>query len=289
MSYTSGAYTISGDNSSLYAPLVAAAQYAAYENSIARQITTVLDMPENSGKVVQVPVWSHATYDFTAEGSIANFGNTTTSSQNITLQEIVVAHRVTDMLRDSAFNDVLAQLGDQSGRAVAEGMDVQVFNQFTNFDTDMAGGANVAITTDTIIKGVAQLRAQKLTGPFVCVLHPMQAYNIKKQLTYVGSQLAPAASVASNQVFTTGYLGTIAGVDIYESGLITVNGSGDAVGALFSPRALAHSMRGGIRLETMRQAAYRATDLVITAVSGATTLRTNFGVKITSDATFGTY
>jgi len=70
---------------------------------------------------------------------------------------------------------------------------------------------------------------------------------------------------------------------------ITVNGSGDAVGALFSPRALAHSMRGGIRLETMRQAAYRATDLVITAVSGATTLRTNFGVKITSDATFGTY
>ena len=46
-------------------------------------------------------------------------------------------------------------------------------------------------------------------------------------------------------------------------------------------------MRGGIRLETMRQAAFRATDLVLTAVAGATTIRSNFGVKVTADASYG--
>lgn len=282
-------YSSTGLNSDLYAPLVAAAQYAAYENSLARQITTVFDMPENSGKVVQVPVWSHVSYSTPDEGAIADFGNTATTSANITLSEIVVAHRVTDMLRDSAYNDVLAQLGDQSGRAIAEGMDVQVFNQFTNFTTDVGGTPNLAISTDTILRGAATLRAQKLTGPFVAVLHPLQSYNVKKQLTYVSQNVNPAASDAANRVFNTGYLGSIAGVDIYESALIPVNGNGDAVGAIFSPLALAHSMRGGIRLETMRQAAYRATDLVLTAVAGAQTIRSNFGVKITSDATFGMY
>jgi hypothetical protein len=282
-------FSSTGINSDLYAPLVAAAQYAAYENSIARQVTTVFDMPENSGKIVQIPVWSAVSYTTPEEGAQATFGNTATTSQNITLSEIVVAHRVTDMLRDSAFNDVLAQLGDQSGRAIAEGMDVQVFNQFSNFDSDVGGSGNVVISTDTILKAAATLRAQKLTGPFVAVLHPAQAYNLKKQLTYVGSGYAPAATDAANRVFNAGYLGSIANVDIYESGLIHVNGStGDAVGAVFSPMALAHSMRGGIRLETMRQAAFRATDLVLTAVSGATTIRSNFGVKVTADASYGT-
>lgn len=281
-------YSNSGLNSDLYAPLVAAAQYAAYENSLARQITTVFDMPENSGKVVQIPVWSHVGYSTPDEGVQATFGNTATTSATITLGEIVVAHRVTDMLRDSAFNDVLAQLGDQSGRAIAEGIDTQVFAEFANFSTDVGGSANLAITTDTILKGAATLRAQKLTGPFVAVLHPAQAFNLKKQLTYVSSGYAPAATDAANRVFNTGYLGSIAGVDVYESALIPVDGtSGDAVGAIFSPMALAHSMRGGIRLETMRQAAFRATDLVLTAVTGATTIRSNFGVKITSDASFG--
>lgn len=278
-----------GLNSELFAPLVAAAQFSAYENSIARQVTTVFDMPANAGKVVQVPVWSTVTAGTPEEGNAASFADTNTTSASITLSEIVVAHRITDMLRDSANGDVLAQLGDQSGRAIAEKMDGQVFETFAGFDeAAKSGTANLAITTDTIISAASQLRARKLTGPFVCVLHPAQAYNLKKQLTYVGSGFAPAATSAAENVFQTGYLGSIAGVQVYESGLISVDGtSGDAVGAIFAQNAIGHSMRGAIRLETQRQAAYRATDLVLTAVAGAATLQAGFGLKITSDASFG--
>ena len=63
------------------------------------------------------------------------------------------------------------------------------------------------------------------------------------------------------------------------------DGSGDAVGGVFAPGAIAHAMRGAINLESQRQAALRATDVVLTAASGAAVINGAFGVKLTADAT----
>lgn len=267
-------------NSELYAPLVAAAQYAAYEQSIARQITTVFDMPANAGKVVQVPVWGAVSATTPEEGNAATFADTDTSSKNITLTEKVVAHRITDMLRDSAYNDVFAQLGDQSGRALAEAMDAEAFATFADFSSDL-GSDSTEITADTIFKAAATLRGRKLTGPFIGVFHPGAIYNLKKTLTATTSY-QNATQTASN-VMGGFYVGTIAGVQIYESALVPAGISTSAVNGVFVPQAIGHSMRGSIRLETMRQAAYRATDLVLTAVSGAVVLQPTFGVKVTAN------
>jgi hypothetical protein len=48
-------------NSELYSALVTQAQYAAYEQSVARQLVTVFDAPLNTGKTLQVPVWAGIT------------------------------------------------------------------------------------------------------------------------------------------------------------------------------------------------------------------------------------
>ena len=285
----SALYNNTSINSELFAPLVAAAQYAAYENSVARQLATVFDMPANSGKVVQVPVWSSITAMSPEEGQIVDsdgttsiFANTNTSSVNITLSEKVVAHRITDMLRDSAYNDVMAQLGDQAGRAIAEAMDAELFATFADFTSDI-GSTSTEVTADTIFRAAATLRSRKLTGPFYAVLDPRTAYNLKKTLTATTSY-QNATSVADN-VLSNFYIGQIAGVQIYESALVATDGSVStaAVNAVFAPQALAHSMRGSIRLETQRQAAYRATDLVLTAVSGAAVIQPTFGVKLTAN------
>jgi hypothetical protein len=266
-------------NSELYAPLVAAAQYAAYENSVARQVSTVFDMPANSGKVVQIPVWSSVSATTPEEGNAATFADTNTTSQNLTLTEKVVAHRITDMLRDSAYNDVLAQLGDQAGRALAEAMDAELFAEFANFTDDLGTSGKELVVAD-LFSAAAYLRANKLTGPFYAILHPGSAYNIKKSLTATSSY--QQATTAGDNVFGGFYLGTIAGIACYESALVSV-ATNDATNAVFAPQAIAHSMRGSIRLETMRQAAYRATDLVLTAVSGAKVIQPTFGVKLTAD------
>jgi hypothetical protein len=213
------------------------------------------------------------------------FSNTNTTSVNITLGEHVVAHRVTDLLRDSAYGDVLSQLGDQSGRAIAESMDSEVFSLFTNFD-EIGPGANVAVTVSHIMKAAATLRDRKLTGPFVAVLNPKQAFALKRELALAGGNNIPALSNVGENTLTQGFIGSVAGVQIYESGLVSVDGSGDAVGAVFSSQAIGHSMRGAINLETQRQASFRATDVVLTAVAGASVIESTYGLKITSDATF---
>ena len=273
------AYNNTFVNSELFAPLVAAAQYAAYENSVARQITTVFDMPANSGKVVQIPVWSAISAGTPDEGEAATFQDTNTSSVNLTLSEKVVAHRITDMLRDSAYNDVMAQLGDQAGRSIAEKMDAEAFAEFANFTDDLGSSGKELVVAD-LFAAAAYLRSNKLTGPFYAVLHPGSAYNIKKSLT--GTSSFQQATTAGDNVFGGFYLGTIAGIACYESALVNTS-SNDATNAVFAPQAIAHSMRGSIRLETQRQAAFRATDLVLTAVSGAKVIQPTFGVKLTAD------
>lgn len=269
-------------NSELFANLVGAAQYQAYESSIARQLVTTFDVPANAGKIVQVPVWDAVSATLITDESAASAADTNTNSQTITLAEHVVYHKITDVLRDSAYSDVLSQLGDQSGRAIAESMDKQVFNLFTGF-SEAGPGAGAELTVDHILKAVASLRSSKLTGPFYAVVNPKVAYALKKELAITTG--AAALSNLGNQILTAGYIGTIAGVQIFESGLVSIDGSGDAVGAVFAPNAIGQAMRGTIGLETQRQAAARATDLVLTANAGAAIINANYGLKLTADAT----
>lgn len=278
-------------NSELFSKLVGAAQFAAYENSVARSIVTVFDFPANAGKVVQVPSWASISAELIADESAATAKTTNTSSIDITLKEHVVYHQVTDMLRDSSYSDVLSQLGDQSGRAIAESMDSQVFGLFSSF-TEAGPGAAGELTPDYLLKAAATLRSAKLVGPFYAVLHPKQAYAIKAALTmqtgYDGTNAVTnyaAPSLLGNNVLGGYYIGSIGGITVLESALVSVDGNGDAVGAVFAPAAIGHAMRGSIALETERRAAARATDVVLTAVAGAAIINSGYGVKLTSDAT----
>jgi N4-gp56 family major capsid protein len=283
MSYPSN--NNSNINSELFAPLVVQAEYAAYENSVARQLVRVYDVPMNAGKVVQVPVWASISAELITDEAAATAKTTNTTAPTITLAEHVVYNQVTDMLRDSAFGDVMSQLGDQSGRAIAESIDTQAFGTFGSLSSDL-GSTSTTLTAELILKAAATLRARKLTGPFVAVVHPNCAYDIKKQLTYVSQTNVPALSDIGNSVLGNFYLGTIANVQIFESPLVAADATGGATAftnAVFAPNAIGHAMRGGIDMNTLYLPAARATDVVLKAVAGAGVLQSTFGVKITAE------
>lgn len=276
-------------NSELIATLIGAAQYQAYESSVARQLVTVFDLPAGAGKTVQVPVWSSVSAELITDESAATAKDTNTSSASISLAEHTVFHRITNMLRDSASSDVFAQLGDQSGRAIGESLDTQVFSLFddvsgnTAIITNAVGTAGSDNTAEDIMKAVAILRSNKVTGPFYAVLHPKQAFGIKKALTATTSY--QNATAAGNEVLSMGFIGELAGCRIFESALVPVDGSDDATGAVFAPSAFGHAMRGGIDLQSQYQAAARATDLVLTGVAGAQILNPLHAVRVVGDAT----
>lgn len=269
-------------NSELFASLVTAAQYQAFEASVARQIVTVFDAPLNSGKNLQVPVWASIAAQVISDESAATAKDTNTTSVSIGLTEHVVYHSVTDMLRDSAYSNVMTQLGDQSGRAIAESMDAQVFGLFSGF-AEAGPGANNELTLADILKAGATLRGRKVTGPMFAIIRPEQAFEIKKAMSTVNGYVA--GSNLQNRMLDGYTLGTVGGITIIESALLTVDGSGDAVGAVFAPGAIGHAMRGSLEMETQRQAAARATDVVVKATAGASIINALMGVKLTADAT----
>jgi len=268
-------------NSELFTALLGDAQFAAYENSVARQVVTALDYPQNAGKVLQIPVYASISASDLSEGTAATAANTNTTSVSLTLAEIGTYFQVTDMLRDSAQRDVIGDLGFQAGRAIAEKMDTGVFANFSSFD-EIKSNVNAEVTVDDILKGVSELRSRKLTGPFYCILHPGVAYQIKKELSNAGAATIPALSNAGNTVLSQFYVGQLAGCVIIESALVATSGN-NAVNSVFTPMALAHALRGGVRMETQRQASARATDIMMTAVQGSAILNQQFGVKLTGN------
>lgn len=275
-------------NSELFTNLLAEAQFAMYENSIARQLVTPFTFPANSGKVMQVPVYAAVTAGDLTEGSAPSAADTNTTSVSITLGEVGTYFQVTDFLRDSAQRDVIADLGAQAGRAIAEKMDTDVFALFNSISASV-GTEDSAITVDNIMEAIATLRQAKVTGPLSAVVGPRQALQLKKALYNAGGTVATANNYGAS-ILERGFIGTIGGCSVYESALVKQDLDTDSdaelnsVGAVFSPTALGHAIRGGVVMEDQRQAAARATDIMMSVVKGEAILQNSHAVKIVGSA-----
>jgi N4-gp56 family major capsid protein len=275
-------------NSELFTRLLADAQFAAYENSIARQIVTAFDYPANAGKVLQVPIWASVAAASLTEATAPSSADTNTTEATITLAEIGVYFKVSDLLRDSAERDVISDLGINAGQAIAEKMDTDVFALFNSFSSS-EGTEDSALTVDNIFNAVAKIRANKVTGPLFGVVGPRQALQIKKALYNAGGTVATSSTLGS-AVLERGFIGTIGGCSLFESSLVKSDLDTDTdtelnmVGAIFAPTAIGHAMRGGINMETQRQAAQRATDVMMTAVVGQAILQNGHGCKLIGSA-----
>jgi N4-gp56 family major capsid protein len=279
-------------NDEFYANFVTQAEFAAYEMSVARELTTVFDIPLNNGRIAQVPIWGQGTAQLITDEAAATARNTTSTSALITLAEHVYYSQVTDMLRNSAYNDVMSQLAEVSGRSIGESFDSDAFSKFDGFYSDI-GSTTTELTVNLILQAAATLRSRKVMGPYYAVVHPAQAYNLKKQLTTTlpysgasGNTQLGAISDVGNQALFSGFVGSIAGCTIYESAMVTAVTTGGATayrGGVFAKTGLGIAQRGGLNLQTLYLPQQRATDMVVTAVAGASVLQSTHGVAITAD------
>jgi len=266
-------------NSELFQDLLVQSQFALYENSIARAVTTVFDYPVGAGKQVSVPIWAGITSAKPGEGVAPASADTNTNSKLITLEEHVVYAEVTDFLRDSAQESVISALGNQSGLALAEGLDKELINLFGSASlTQEVGEFADELTVQKLMDAAARIRANKYSGPLFAVVNPRIAYQMKAVLT--ATTAYTAISDIGNQALTNGFVGQIAGITILEHANVTVDGLGQSVGCVFAPTAFGLAQRGGVSMEEQRNAAKRSTDVVLTAVAGAGILRPELAVKI---------
>jgi len=278
-------------NDQFYANFVTDAEFAAYETSVSRQLCRLFQIPMNAGRIAQVPIWGQGSAQLITNEGAATARDTTSSEALITLKEHVYYSQVTDMLKDSAYGDVMSQLAEVSGRAIGESLDTMAFGEFSSFSSDI-GSTTTELTTELILKAAATLRAAKVMGPYYAVVHPNAAFYMKKTLTQVlpysaATGLANPSNVG-NQVMVSGVIGSIGGVTVVESPLVAAVTTGGATAyrcGVFAPSGLGIAERGGLSLTQLYLPQSRATDMSVVAVAGAAVLQSTHGVAITAEGT----
>ena len=274
------AATTSSTLDDLFANIIAAARFTAEEESLMMGLVTMSNIGDEAGKTIQVPKYPAVTAADLTEGTDMSSSTVSTSSVTITVGEVGAQVVLTDVAAMGAGNPA-EELGTVLGNSIATKIDTDLIALFDGFSTAL-GGAGTEITVADIFKAAATLRNNKAQGDIFAVVHPFQAYQLKANLTNTFAN--PNGGDAQNTAMVNSYVGTIAGVDIYESSNITVDGSDDAKGAVFSREALAIAMKRDFQIETQRDASLRAFELNATAVYGVGELDDTYGVEMLFDS-----
>jgi len=274
--------TTSSTISELYTEIVAEALFVASEQSIMRNLVknyTII----GGGKSVEVPIYGTVSASAVAEATDLSNTAVNPTSVTITASEVGVMTTLTDLARNSASRNVAGDIGRLFGEAIARKMDSDLSGLFTGFSTQKGGGAGVELTIQDLFEAGTELRTANAPGPYYGVFHPKQIFNVKKALTntFAGTSNIPDLG---NEAMRAGFVGQIAGIQIFESSNVAVDGSDDSIGGVFSQDALGLAMMQDLKIEAQRDASLRADEIVATAVYGVGELHDSYGVKLTADS-----
>lgn len=278
------AYTSNSSLQHLISPIVQEALFVASERSIMRGLVRNYTVPMNNGKVYQIPKYGTETAVALTEttdmaGTAADV-TVSTGVSNITLSEIGIMTVLTDLARNTSESNVIADLGKLFGEAIARKIDQDLIALFSGFSTSF-GAAQDEISVASLFKASAQLKSNAVPGPYYGVFSPKAIYSVKSSLT--NTFVNPNAGVLQNQAMVEGYVGRIAGIDIFETSNVVQESATNAVNAVFSRDALGIAIMQDLRIATQRQESKRADDVIATAVYGVAELHDSYGIKILGD------
>ena len=264
----------------LFVNIIAQARFTAEEQSLMMGLVTQYNIGAQAGKTIQVPKYPAIAAADLTEGTDMSSTTVSTSSVSVTVGEVGAQVLLTDLAAMGAGNPA-DELGTVLGNAIATKIDKDLIALFDGFSGSI-GAAGAEISVADLFKAAATLRANKVTGVINAVVHPYQAYALKANLTNTFAN--PNGGDLQNEAMRNGYVGTIAGINVYESANVEIDGAGDAKGAVFAPDALAIAIKRDFNIEPQRDASNRAFELNATAIYGVGELDDSFGVEMLSDA-----
>jgi len=276
--------TTSSTLSELFTNITQEAIFTFQETSVMRPLVTLYPIV-GSGKTVEVPVYP--TIAAAAVNEATDLSNTAVNptSATITASEIGVMTTLTDLGANSASRNVGADIGKLFGEAIAKKVDTDLVNLLDDFaSASDQGGAGTELTADLLFKAQAILRTANVPAPYYGVFHPKALFNLKKTLTQAGyAGTATAISDIGNEALRNGYIGRIAGIDVFENANITIDAYDDSYGGVFHPASLGLAMKEEFKVESQRDASLRATELVASIVYGVGVIKDTYGVTVRTD------
>jgi hypothetical protein len=277
--------TTSSTLSELYTEIIQEAIFTFQETSVMKPLVTTYSIT-GQGKQIAVPVYPAISATAVNEGTDLSNTAIDPTEATITASEVGVMTTLTDLARDSASRNVASDIGKLFGEAIAKKVDADLVGLFSSFSSDI-GSASTELTAELLFKAQATLRALNVPAPYYGVFNPKAVFNLKKTLTNAGySTAAYALSDIGNEALRNGFVGRVAGIDIFENANIAIDAYDDSIGGVFHPVSLGLAMKADFKIETQRDASLRGTEIVATVTYGKGVVKSNYGVAITTDSAF---
>jgi hypothetical protein len=251
-------------------------------------------------KQKNIPLWGRLTAAALTEGVEINAAQqVSVTVRNVTASEHGVLTFVSKVLQRENSEDVLSEVGTMQGLALGrlrESDLVTLFDAVTGLSIPGAGsnlgfvhlaGAVAYMHTDSNDTAFGAAPG----GQVNAVLHPEQIRRLVEDdagLQAGGSTMAAGArpSGPSEDVIKNYWRGQEQrfGIQIWSSGVISRDTSGDAKGAIFAPQAFALCMAQEIEADDDKDIRSRGTDIVTVGVWGETEIVDNWAVEAYSAA-----
>ena len=250
-------YVSALNTDSMFVPLKAATVYAAHEASIflGGQLIPVVNAPNG---VLQVPELAAVTAQTVSSESAADLETRLPADTKNTITANLYGARA--VVRDLGNID-LNEIGRTLGNAVAKAFDEDVMSVVCSTTTEQeitSGNLDV----DEIFKAVGTIRANGETGQLYGIV---SAGAYADLMTSVGST-AFAGGDFQTEALRTGFMGNIAGVQMFVSSYLTdTNADRGAINvkaAIFGADAYRIAMQANVNIEVARRAAAVGNDVV---------------------------
>ncbi len=257
--------------------------FVARETNLMAGLVTAYSARGYANRIL--PIYPSLTAQPVAEG--VDFASATewakTDAVTLTPGEVMTQVILTDRRIQTDPNDARRDAAVEMGGAIAAKIDTDLVGLFSGFSVDK-GAAGSALTIKRCAAALARLRTEKVRAPFFFVVHPYAWHAVWTELGQPTANQAFLGEVA-NQAMRDYGVGSFLAAQWFSSANIAIDGSSDAVSAVFSREALALDTREAPTLEPDRDASKRAWELNLRAGYAVGVRRDDFGVKLTHDAT----
>ena len=202
------------------------------------------DIASTSSNTIKIPAIGMMAYDLlasTADGAAVANSALIDSSSTVAVARYSKSYEASDLAKmsDSGILNkaMFAQDAIVSGAMTLTSL---IANLVDNFATTV-GSTGVDATFANFLDALTALEVNKVVGPYMAVLHPVQWGDIRKDLaiTAGGAVQYAAASQEALLVRGIGFQGSLCGVDVFTSTYVpTANAGLDRAGGVFGRGAI---------------------------------------------------
>lgn len=254
----------------LVVPTKAATIYTAQEQSLflGGNLIPMVNVPAGS-QSAQVPVLSEVSASTISSETAGDLSAEVIGDTTATIPVNLYAAR--SVVRDLGGIDP-NELGRVLGNSVAKAFDTAVLAAMAASLTESTTDA-VPMDADAIFDSVAQIRGNGEMGQLYGILSTSEASNLMKALYTDGNF---AGGDFQTEALRNGYVGTFAGVQMFQSALVPAAHSG----FIFGVDSCRIAMQKNADIEVQRRAAAVGNDVVASIHAGVGVVDANRGVQL---------